>query len=41
MNKLLIGDDKVYSISESYEFYKNYSRTRENIDEIDWDIVSV
>ena len=41
MNNLLIGADKVYSVTESYEFYKDYIRTRENLDEIDWDIVSV
>ena len=41
MNNLLIGADKVYSVTESYEFYKDYNRTRENLDEIDWDIVSV
>lgn len=41
MDKLLLGEDKVYSITGSYEFYKDYIRTRENLDEIDWDIVSV
>lgn len=34
-------DDKIYSVTESYEFYKDYNRTRENLDEVDWDIVSV
>lgn len=41
MNKLLIDEDKVYSITGSYEFYKDYSVTRENLEEMDWDIVSV
>lgn len=41
MNNLLIDEDKIYSVTESYEFYKNYVRARENLDEIDWDIISV
>lgn len=34
-------EDTIFSVAESYEFYKDYTRTRENINEVDWDIVSV
>lgn len=35
------GEEQCYSVIDSYEFYKDYNRTRENIDEVDWDMVSV
>lgn len=43
MNRYLItsSDNKLYSITGSYEFYRDYSATRENLEEMDWDIISV